>query len=102
MGGSLSGSSHRARCETRRGDSARFFFDFFFRLQPLGSLAPVGAPTLGVFELGGAQFVTRAAQRLEGQCVTEFGSQAPNVDVDGARAAFVAVAPNARQEVLSR
>src|SRR6187402_582275 len=53
-----------------------------------------------VFVIGGSQLVARAPERFQGQRIAELCPQAPHVDVDGARAAVVAVAPNPRQEVI--
>lgn len=52
-------------------------------------------------DVGRAEFVAGAAERIERQGFTEFGAETPNVDVDGARAAVVAIAPDAREQVFA-
>ncbi len=49
-----------------------------------------------------AELVARAAQRLERQRVAQLRAQAAHVDVDRARAALVAAAPDAREQRLAR
>src|SRR6478736_7855130 len=55
-----------------------------------------------VFVIGRSQLVARAPERFQGQCIAQFGPQAPHVNVDRARSAVVAIAPNPREQVIPR
>ena len=72
------------------------------RVGVLGVLLGISGASGGVFGFGGAKFVPGAAEGLEGKRGAELGPQAAHVDVYRAGAAFVAIAPDAREEMLAR
>src|SRR5215831_7300909 len=63
-----------------------------------------GPPLLFLGRVAAAHLVADVAHRLDEAAGdgAELGAQAPHVDVDGARAAVVAVAPDLGQELLAR